>query len=520
MFIITSCKKTDALSTSTPTPSDTTHYFPTGLVPSTEAEVQNIPFVESLDTALIPIFGRAQEPPSVNLIMPIPGNQKNNGSCIGWAVGYGMMSYQFRIVEGNSDYNGLDKLFSPAYIWNQLNGGKQDGGLSFGKALDLVGNQGCCKQIDMAADVDFTLQPSSIARTNAANYKLSDYQQIVSPSLFRFKNVDVSLMKKWLSNGYPIMVGLLIDNVFRNFYSIKAFEQQTDGRLVWKKYNDKGRYSHALLICGYDNSINAFKVLNSWGDQWANGGYFWLDYDFLRQAVETIGISLNPDIYIGYVKRPILSTSSISGVNQTTALTGGVISSDWGLTVTSRGVCWSTSPNPTVAGNKTRDGTGKGSFVSTITGIIPNTTYFVKAYATNSAGTSYGKQVSLTTLPLQAGEVLSPGTGRIWMDRNLGATRVATSKVDYLAYGDLYQWGRGSDGHQLINWTSSTSGTPVNGTTITLSNSSSPGHSLFILGATNTGDWLVTQNDNLWQGVSGINNPCPAGFRLPTLDEF
>jgi hypothetical protein len=114
------------------------------------------------------------------------------------------------------------------------------------------------------------------------------------------------------------------------------------------------------------------------------------------------------------------------------------------------------------------------------------------------------------------GEVLSP-TGRIWLDRNLGASRVATSSTDYLAYGSLYQWGRGSDGHQLTNWTSSTAGTPFNSYTVTQSSTDAPGHSLFI---SVFPDWRNPPNDNLWQGVNGINNPCPAGYRLPTISEF
>jgi hypothetical protein len=113
---------------------------------------------------------------------------------------------------------------------------------------------------------------------------------------------------------------------------------------------------------------------------------------------------------------------------------------------------------------------------------------------------------------------VTSATGRIWMDRNLGASQVATSSTDYLAYGNFYQWGRGSDGHELMNWTSATSGTPVNGTTTVRSTTDVPGDALFII--TTNGDWRSTQNDNLWQGVDGINNPCPIGYRLPTKVEF
>ncbi len=109
-------------------------------------------------------------------------------------------------------------------------------------------------------------------------------------------------------------------------------------------------------------------------------------------------------------------------------------------------------------------------------------------------------------------EVINPTTGKIWMDRNLGAERVATSSTDALAFGDLYQWGRGADGHQCRN----------SGTRSTLSSSDKPGHGDFILvpGTSTTDDWRNPQSNALWQGVNGTNNPCPIGFRIPTEPEF
>ena len=98
------------------------------------------------------------------------------------------------------------------------------------------------------------------------------------------------------------------------------------------------------------------------------------------------------------VSPPILTTSSISNILQNSASSGGNISSDGGSSITSKGVCWSTLTNPTINGiNYTLDGTGVGTFTSSIINLLPNTKYYVRAYATNIAGTSYGSNLSFTT---------------------------------------------------------------------------------------------------------------------------
>ena len=95
---------------------------------------------------------------------------------------------------------------------------------------------------------------------------------------------------------------------------------------------------------------------------------------------------------------PVVTTNEITGITQTTATSGGNVTSDGGANVTARGVCWSTSQNPTISNSHTTDGNGTGSFTSSITGLTANTTYYVRAYATNEKGTSYGEQKSFTTL--------------------------------------------------------------------------------------------------------------------------
>ncbi|MBW6500056.1 MAG: fibronectin type III domain-containing protein [Bacteroidales bacterium] len=155
-------------------------------------------------------------------------------------------------------------------------------------------------------------------------------------------------------------------------------------------------------------------------------------------------------------------------------------------------------------GGITRTGT---SSPITVTGLTNLTSYTFTVVATNINGNSAPSAASNSVIP---GTVTNPATGKIWMDRNLGALRVATSSTDANSYGHLYQWGRGSDGHQVR----------TSGTTTTLSSSNTPGHGNFILAPNSPFDWRSPQNDNLWQGVSGTNNPCPSGYRLPTEAEW
>ena len=192
---------------------------------------------------------------------------------------------------------------------------------------------------------------------------------------------------------------------------------------------------------------------------------------------------------------PELTTAEITHISYWNLTSGGKITRDWGYPITERGVVWSTSENPTLADSKTMDGRDTGSFTSSLPVFEQGGTYYVRAYATNSVATGYGQQVTFNLIDVV--ELTSPGTGKIWMDRNLKG---------------LFQWGRNSDGHE--KWMSAT--------TSILSTSDTPGHGFLIVPPSGSQpyDWRIPQNDNLWQGVNGINNPCPQGFRLPTEAEW
>jgi uncharacterized protein (TIGR02145 family) len=229
---------------------------------------------------------------------------------------------------------------------------------------------------------------------------------------------------------------------------------------------------------------------------------------------------------------PVVTTAALSNVNIAagTATGGGSIVSDGGATITQSGLVMSkTNATPTKADSVMAGTTATGTFTTNLTGLDFGKTYYFRAFATNSVGTGYGDVVTLTTSAdsvkftyngqsVTYGIITSPASGKKWLDRNLGAKQVATSSTDYLAYGDLFQWGRPADGHQVMNWTSSGTGVATVMTNV-LATSDNPGHSNWIdATASDTWDWRSDNNMNRW--ATNPQGPCPAGWHVPSLAEW
>jgi hypothetical protein len=237
-----------------------------GLILATPEELRGIPLAST------PYSG-TELPRSVDLSsdLPPPGFQGKQSSCVGWSVAYATKSYQERVEErwalqdaaGRTDSG---RIFSPAFIYNQINQGR-DGGASFIAALNLLSTAGAATWADMPYDQqDYLRQPSPQAYQGAKRYRIDYWRQI---------NVaDPKEIKAHLNAGYPIMFGAITD---------EGLLRAGPG-YIWNSVGGRQLGPHAMVLVGYDDARNAFKLMNSWGGQWAESGYGWVDYNFFRQV--------------------------------------------------------------------------------------------------------------------------------------------------------------------------------------------------------------------------------------------
>ena len=116
-------------------------------------------------------------------------------------------------------------------------------------------------------------------------------------------------------------------------------------------------------------------------------------------ATNSVGTAYGPEVaFTTLVDMPVVTTTDVTGLTKTSAISGGAVTYDGGGTISARGLAWGTAANPTIAGTKIDGGTGLGAFVSNLTGLAKYSTYHVRAYATNSVGTAYGADITFTTL--------------------------------------------------------------------------------------------------------------------------
>ena len=222
---------------------------------------------------------------------PPVGNQGSQGSCTAWATGYYYKTYQ-EWQEHGWDVSQSSHQYSPAFIYNQINGGV-DQGSAFEDAFKLLCDLGCATQQDMPyTSSNFTNFPQQEDFENGINYRCQE---------FYYLNVLLSLddLKNHILNGNAAVLGIW---VWSNFDYISNFNYTY---CVSEVYGTM-RGGHAVTICGFDDEmttsdgVGAFKLVNSWGTGWGDSGYFWMSYQAVQDTITCIGESFYADDKIDY----------------------------------------------------------------------------------------------------------------------------------------------------------------------------------------------------------------------------
>ena len=186
----------------------------TGLIPASEEQLRGIPL------ASVPFSGDTL-PASADLSanMPPPGNQGHQNSCVGWTVAYALKSYHERVEDRIPFYDASGRLkpqriFSPAFIYNQINNGR-DGGCSFISALNVLSSQGAATWADMPYNErDYLSRPSPAVTSRAGNYRIDYWRRV---------NIrDIKEVKAQINAGYPVMAGVMTDEGFNNDRNIQT----------------------------------------------------------------------------------------------------------------------------------------------------------------------------------------------------------------------------------------------------------------------------------------------------------
>ena len=227
-------------------------------------ELRGIPLAE------LPYAG-FELPSTVDLSehMPPPGHQAQQNSCAAWASAYAVKTYQekleqrYRLVDQGQPH--WSRIFSPAFVYNQINQGR-DGGATLVDALNLLRAKRALSWAEMPYLSDnITQYPSAQQLQKARRFRIAYWRQV---------NVaDIMEIKSHVHAGYPVMTGMLID---QGFYQLK--------KSTWDSFDGSSKSGHAVVVVGFDDHKHAFKVMNSWGGNWSEGGYGWVSYRHFRKA--------------------------------------------------------------------------------------------------------------------------------------------------------------------------------------------------------------------------------------------
>jgi hypothetical protein len=207
-------------------------------------------------------------PASYSLLMPPPGQQGGEGSCAAFATVYAARSVEQFYKTNATTYSYATNIFSPEFVYDQIKTSDCGSGTGVTTSLDFLMNTGVCtwQSMPYSSYNGCSLVPTSSQANEAANYKIASYSKIMTS--------DITAIKTMIVNKHAVIITVATDQTF--------WDAQPG--FIWKAYTAAPGISHALVISGYDDTKHAYKVMSSWGTTWGEGGFSWIDYDFLPQA--------------------------------------------------------------------------------------------------------------------------------------------------------------------------------------------------------------------------------------------
>ena len=314
------------------------------------------------------ILGGALPLSSVSLATPTPMNQGNEGSCAACATAYGARSIEYYYKTGASSYSNSVNVFSPEYVYDYVKFSDCGTGTSWQMCLDLMVNKGVClwNTLPYSDTNGCAVTVASPFDAAASSYKIGAYAKIMA--------IDRAAIKTQLANNHPVMASITADNNF-----IAA----TSG-FIWSAANHgAGALPHAICFVGYDDSKNAYKVMNSWGTGWCESGFGWIDYNFYES-----GAINGYYVYVITDAIPVSNTAPIANAgfdvtipSTSSATLDGTSSSDPDGYIAS--YAWTQ-----VSGANTATITNATSAVATASGMIAGTYVFRLTVTDNSSATA------------------------------------------------------------------------------------------------------------------------------------
>ncbi|MFO7446791.1 MAG: C1 family peptidase [Ignavibacteriaceae bacterium] len=233
----------------------------TGLIFADEDDYKDIPLASA------PMMGTLPAQKDLSGWFPPAGNQGMQSSCVGWAVAYGLKSYQEAVERKRRPTNNLS-TFSPSYIYNQIKLGGCDQGSHIEQALNLLRQEGVAKFSDFPySEYSCSTSPGNEIKSKARPFTIADWRRV------DFRNqIEV---KSQIVKGFPIVIGMYVDDGFQNL----------TGDNIYYSRSGMERGGHAMVVVGYDDSKQAYKVFNSWGTDWGNNGFGWISYSIFENRV-------------------------------------------------------------------------------------------------------------------------------------------------------------------------------------------------------------------------------------------